>query len=211
MVSRLQSIATGRIVLDYAMFLFSRVELVFSTPKQHRAGKDGQHADDLRVRKAQEYARVDADNFHQIARDARQNQIAAENETFILRAAQKFAAQIPEKCANRAPGQEFVDGRWMHFTVFWPSPLNARPSGASGGHDAVGKAHAPRQRRGLAVVAIAGEQAAHTPDGVAECTRGRKGIEKSQQRKPGTLTQNEKGQETAKQSSEPSETVAIED
>ena len=73
------------------------------------------------------------------------------------------------------------------------------------------KTHAPRQGGRNAVVAIAGEQTANPSDGIAERARRRTGIQKSHQRKSGTLAEKKERSKAAEKPAKPGKTITIED
>src|SRR5208282_6825377 len=99
--------------------------------------------------------------------------------------------------ANRAPHQEFIDGRWVNAV--------------RRGDNSVRKAHAPRQCGRYAVVTVAGEQAAHAPDRITKRGRGRAGVQKLQQRNSGPPAENEHCKKATEESPKPSEAIAIEE
>src|SRR5690348_6102187 len=96
----------------------------------------------------------------------------------------------------------------MHAAVRRPALLHA---GFRGGDKPIRKTHAPRKLRRDAVVAIAGEQASDTSDGVTDTGRRRTDIQKLEQRNPCPARQNNQSKETAQKTAKPRETVTTDD
>src|SRR6266404_5764109 len=78
----------------------------------------------------------------------------------------------------------------------------------SGGDHAVGETHAPRQRGRNAVVAIAGNQAADSADGVANAGRRRTNIQKEQERNFQAARHYHQRHKSAQESAEPRKSIA---
>src|SRR3954471_6308426 len=92
------------------------------------------------------------------------------------------SAESPEVIEDEHAYDELVDGRGMDAAIGRRAPLDTRPAGAAGRNQAVGKGHAPGQRGGLAVVAVAGDEAAEAADGVADGGGGGASVHKREQR-----------------------------
>ena len=94
------------------------------------------------------------------------DEIAAEDLAGGARAAHGAAADAPEKMRDHQGRQKFVDRRGMNAL--------------RGRHQSVGETHAPGQRRGNAVIAVAGNQAADAADAVAQGRGGRGHVQHQQ-------------------------------
>src|SRR5580704_14036216 len=132
MIFRLENVAARHDVLYDAVLFFLTVELVFNTPKQHRAKQDGNDARRLGVGHAEERTRVNANKFDKEAGDASENQVIAEDFAFGLGTAQRLRAHVPEKSPNRQPDEKLVKGGGMYAL--------------GRGNQTVGKAQAPGKR-----------------------------------------------------------------
>ena len=95
----------------------------------------------------------------------------------------------------------------MHAAARGPARQHA---GVGGRHYAVGEAHAPRKQRGLAVVAIAGEQAADASNGVTDGGGRCADIKEFENRSLEVSRQQDQREESAKKSAEPGKPVARE-
>jgi len=124
----------------------------------------------LRVGHSQERARVDADEFDEESRDARQNQVGCKNfarqsaRTNEIRAiSDRLAiahntvisrAQPPEPPRDGAGSDEFVDR----------CGVNALDRG----DESIGKTHAPGEPGWGSIIAVAGKEAADAADAISE-------------------------------------------
>ena len=133
--------------------------LAFEAPpdgkKNDQAGDYREQRDQLRVAQHAEHrSGIDADEFDQKTRQAGPNKIFSDDFSAGTRAQQRARAQPPEVPKNNHAHQEFVNRRGMDALC--------------GRHQAVGKTHAPGERCGDAVVAIARNETSDAADGVAE-------------------------------------------
>src|SRR5258708_10411998 len=78
-------------------------------------------------------------------------------------------------------------------------------------HDSVRKTHPPGQLGGNAVIAVAGEKTANSPDSVAGGSGRRTRVEKFEQRNLRAACQENQRRESTQESAEPSESHAAED
>src|SRR6266436_160500 len=82
---------------------------------------------------------------------------------------------------------------------------------ASSGHDTVRETHSPRKRCGPAIVAVAGEKTANSPDSVA-CGSGRRTrVEKFEQRNLCLPRQKDQRNESTQKAAKPGKSDAAED
>src|SRR5579885_1844710 len=120
------------------------------------AKQDRDETRGLGVGQAKEGARIDSNELDEEAGDASEDEVGGENSAAGEHRRGRFAklgsAKTPEHPGDAEENEEFVQGSWV--------------DALGRGDDAVGKAHAPGERGGDAVVAVAGKQAANASDGV---------------------------------------------
>ena len=128
----------------------------FSDVNQNRQSRDyGKKGHKLRVAEAAKHrTRIDTDELHQEARQPGPDEVFGNDFALGTRLAQRLASQLPQVDKNHHPGKKFVNRRGMHAVYGW--------------NQAVGKAHAPGQRGGNAIIAIAGDQASNAADGITQ-------------------------------------------
>src|SRR4051812_13456787 len=101
--------------------------------------------------------RINANEFDEKARDARPQQIFGRDFAERPRTAQCLCAEPPQIPEQHNAKEEFVDGRGVNAAVEWLSVVAAD---LRAGNQAVKEAHAPRDVRRYAVIAVPGNQTA---------------------------------------------------
>src|SRR5260370_15559424 len=163
----------------------------------------------MRVGKTEERSRVDADKFNQKSGRTSKDQIGAKYFDPGRRASGCLLPHMPQECRDGYPNEKFIDGSGVTAAVGRPAPLDA---GFGRRNHAVRKGHPPRPRprRGPAVVAVTGEQAANAPDGVPNRCCRRAQVHEFKRWNLKMLRQKQKRDEPAKKSAEPGKSIAAE-
>src|SRR5882724_11665454 len=104
--------------------------------------------------------RVDAEELDQKALNAEQDKKLPCNHAGPKRMLYRPRAAPPYIPADEHAGDEFINRRGMHRAILRPAVNRARAIRPSGGNQTIRKGHAPRKVRRLAIVAIAGDEAA---------------------------------------------------
>ena len=115
MIFRLENVPARHDVLYDAVLFFLTVELVFNTPKQHRAKQDGNDARRLGVGHAEKRTRVDANKFDKEAGDAGEESGNCRRfSPLALGPRRDFVPMCQRKSCNRQPDEKLVKGSGMY-------------------------------------------------------------------------------------------------
>src|SRR5258708_27721933 len=126
---------------DSIRFLVGR-QTVPNTQKQDGACHDGEKAHHLRIGQTVKHSWIDANELNKKTRNPSPDQVATDYFTSGTHAVRRFRRHAPQKCGDDYSGEKLVDRRGVN-------PV-CRP------HDAIWKAHTPRQICGYAIVAVSG-------------------------------------------------------
>src|SRR5262249_3968147 len=95
---------------------------------------------------------------------AKEDEKFAGNYAWAERMLNGARAAPPDVKVDQYAGDEFINRRGMDAAIRGRAPLWA---GLRGRHQAIRKGHAPGQMRGASIIAIAGDEAADAPHGIA--------------------------------------------
>ncbi len=139
-------------------------------PEERGVAEEKKHSDDnvadaceLSIGEAPKHAGIQANELHEKARNAAEQQVNAEKFSDVALVIQPASAKTPENPKNYDGSEKFVNWRGM--------------DALGCGNNAVGEAHAPGQRSGRAVIAVTGDEAADASEPVAKRSGGRGDIQ----------------------------------
>ncbi len=185
-----------------------RVKAAKSPPRndeQNYSGSNGPERRDLRIAHAPQHRGIDANELDQKSFQPEQHKKLARDHARTKRMLNGARASPPDVRIDQHAGDEFIDRRGMNSAVRRRSPLR---TGLGCRHQAVGKCHAPRQSCWAAVVAVARNEAANAPHGIAHRGSRARNIEHGEHAHAVTPRKVEQRRDSCHESAEPGKPAA---